>query len=78
MRGFRVAIVGAGIGGLAAAHRLKVLVEESGREIEIVVLEASGRAGGVLGTEIIEGVSVERGPDTLVTHKPAGIALVKR
>lgn len=71
----RVAIVGAGIGGLAAAHHLSFLATERGRPLEVVVLEASGRPGGALATELCEGVLLERGPDTLVTHKPAGLAL---
>ncbi|HEV7670657.1 MAG TPA: protoporphyrinogen oxidase [Thermoanaerobaculia bacterium] len=74
----RVAIVGAGIGGLAAAHRLSRAAAEQGRPIEITVLEASDRPGGVLATETCEGVLLERGPDTLVTHKPAGLALCDR
>lgn len=74
----RVAIVGAGIGGLAAAHRLARAAAEQGRPIEITLFEASERAGGVLATEVCEGVLLERGPDTLVTHKPAGLALCDR
>lgn len=41
------------------------------------MLEASERAGGVLGSETCEGTLLERGPDTLVTHKPAGLALCR-
>ncbi len=74
----RVAIVGAGIGGLAAADHLRRRAAESGHPIEITILEASDRAGGVLATETFEGVLLERGPDTLVTHKPAGLALCER
>ncbi len=71
-------IVGAGIGGLAAAHQLRLLSEQRRRPLEIVVLEAAERAGGVLGTESHEGALLERGPDTLVAHKPAGLALCRR
>lgn len=74
----RVAIVGAGIGGLAAADHLRRRAAESGLPVEITILEASERAGGVLATETCEGVLLERGPDTLVTHKPAGLALCER
>jgi protoporphyrinogen/coproporphyrinogen III oxidase len=70
-----VAVVGAGIGGLAAADRLRRLSEARGVPLAVVVLEAAPRAGGVIGTERCEGALLERGPDTLVTHKPAGIAL---
>jgi oxygen-dependent protoporphyrinogen oxidase len=74
----RVAIVGGGIGGLAAAHQLTILAAERGAPLEVIVLEASDRAGGWLATERCEGALLERGPDTLVTHKPAGLALCKR
>lgn len=74
----RVAIVGAGIGGLAAAHRLTELAAERGTALELLVVEASERAGGALATERVEGALLERGPDTLVTHKPAGLALCER
>jgi oxygen-dependent protoporphyrinogen oxidase len=46
--------------------------------LEIVVLEASDRAGGVVGTERFEGALLERGADTLVTHKPAAVELCRR
>lgn len=74
----RVAIVGAGIGGLAAAHHLTRRAAERGVPLEIVVLEASEHPGGWVATERCEGSLLERGPDTLVTHKPAGLALCER
>lgn len=74
----RVAIVGAGIGGLAAAHHLGEEAARRGVTIEVVVLEASERVGGLLATEHSEGALLERGPDTLVTHKPAGLALCEQ
>jgi oxygen-dependent protoporphyrinogen oxidase len=73
-----VAIVGAGIGGLAAADHLTVLGAQRGCPIEVVVLEAADRPGGWLATERCEGALLERGPDTLVTHKPAGLELCER
>lgn len=74
----RVAIVGAGIGGLAAADHLLRRTAGRGLPVEVTVFEASDRAGGVLATETYEGTLLERGPDTLVTHKPAGLALCER
>jgi protoporphyrinogen/coproporphyrinogen III oxidase len=70
--------VGGGIGGLAAAHELLRLARERARPLEVIVLEAQERAGGVVATERHEGALLELGPDTLVTHKPAGIALCRR
>lgn len=74
----RVAILGAGIGGLAAAHHLTLRAAERGSPLEVVVLEASDHPGGWVATERCEGSLLERGPDTLVTHKPAGLALCER
>ncbi|PYQ58493.1 MAG: hypothetical protein DMF53_20300, partial [Acidobacteria bacterium] len=74
----RVVIVGAGIGGLAAAHHLTRQAAERGRPLEVVVLEAADRPGGWLATERCEGALLEHGPDTMVTHKPAGLALCER
>jgi protoporphyrinogen oxidase len=48
----RVAIVGAGVAGLAAAYFLR------GSGAEVVVLEASGRTGGKLLVSEVAGVPV--------------------
>jgi protoporphyrinogen/coproporphyrinogen III oxidase len=56
-----VAVVGAGISGLAAAHRL---VEEG--TARAVLLEGRERLGGVIRTDEIDGVLVEAGPDAFV------------
>src|SRR5258706_784449 len=64
-----VAIVGAGIAGLAAAYEL------SRRGLSFVVLERAPRAGGVIFSEEIDGFTIDGGPDALLIQKPAGIAL---
>ncbi|HKQ62210.1 MAG TPA: protoporphyrinogen oxidase, partial [Candidatus Polarisedimenticolaceae bacterium] len=69
----RLLIVGGGISGLAAAHR----AFERGVP-ELLVLEAGPRLGGHVRTEIADGYTLEAGPDSLVTHKPAGVALCRR
>jgi oxygen-dependent protoporphyrinogen oxidase len=71
-------VLGAGIGGLAAAHRLRELAEERGVALELAVFDAAGRPGGVAGTDLVQGALLERGPDTAVTHKPAAVALCAR
>ena len=71
----RVIVVGAGISGLAAAHRVRELCED---QIEILVLEASERAGGVIRTEKSGDFLIECGPDSMVTEKPEAIALCER
>ena len=59
----KIAIVGGGISGLAAAYFL--------RRHKPVVFEASGRLGGVISTERDRGFLIEGGPDSFVAGKPA-------
>ncbi len=65
----RIAIVGGGISGLAAAFALEEL-RRSGGAVEYTLFESSPRLGGVLRTEYIDGCVVEAGPDSFVTEKP--------
>ena len=64
----RIAIIGGGISGLAAAYTLQEL-RHSGKDIEYVLYEASSRLGGVLRTERVDGCVVEAGPDSFITEK---------
>ncbi len=54
-----VGVIGAGIAGLTAAYQL----QHAGVDVE--VLEASGRVGGMIGTERTNGYLVEMGPNSL-------------
>lgn len=65
----RVIVVGAGIGGLAAAREL------SAAGHEVIVLEASDRVGGKLRTESIAGVRVDVGAEAMLARRPEGVAL---
>ncbi|MEY4509435.1 MAG: hypothetical protein RLZZ450_1557 [Pseudomonadota bacterium] len=67
----RVCVVGGGISGLAAAYRL----QQAGAEVE--VLEGSGRVGGLIGSEQVEGSVVETGADSILTEKPAALRLAE-
>jgi oxygen-dependent protoporphyrinogen oxidase len=64
----RVAIVGGGISGLAAAFTL----EEQRRtgSAEYTLYESTARLGGVIRSERIDGCVVEAGPDSFITEKP--------
>ena len=64
-----VAVVGGGIAGLAAAYELHA------RGARFRVLEADSRVGGVILTERIDGFTIDAGPDSLLTQKPAAIGL---
>ena len=65
----RVAIVGGGISGLAAAFAVEER-RRAGADLDYVLYEASARLGGVLRTELIDGCLVEAGPDSFITEKP--------
>jgi len=74
----RVCVVGGGVSGLAAAHRLLEPRAGGGRPPEVVLLEASGRLGGTVRTERREGFTLEGGPDSFISEKPAALELAGR
>ena len=65
----RVAIVGGGVAGLAAAYELARLARD-GAEVQGVLFEASTRLGGIVETVREGGFVIECGPDAWVTEKP--------
>ncbi len=75
---WRVAVVGGGLSGLAAAHRLQELCAHEKRPLDLVLFEAGARLGGVVGTRQIAGYRVELGADSFVTNKPWGVDLCRR
>src|SRR5437899_9111260 len=68
-----VAVVGGGVAGLAAAHRL---VGRGARDV--VLLEAGDRLGGSIATERAGGFTIEAGADSLLTEKPWAVDLCER
>jgi oxygen-dependent protoporphyrinogen oxidase len=67
-------VVGGGITGLAAAHRLR----EIDPGIGVQVLEAGPRPGGVLRTTRTDGFLIESSADSLLTAVPWGLDLCRR
>ena len=65
-----VVVIGAGVAGLIAA----VMLAEAGRRV--TVLEASGRAGGRIRTDLIGGVPVELGAEFVHGRPPELLALL--
>ncbi len=65
----RVAIIGGGVAGLAAAYELAQLVRD-GADVQIELFEASARLGGIVETVREGGFVIECGPDAWVTEKP--------
>ena len=74
----RIVVVGGGITGLSAAHRLIELSQQQGASVEVILLEASSRCGGVFGSERIGDYLIERGADSFITNKPWGVNLCRR
>lgn len=70
----RIAVIGGGISGLAAAHRLVELAPES----YVVLFESRDRLGGSLHTIHEDGFQVEQGVDNFITTLPWGVALCRR
>ncbi|MDR2462462.1 MAG: FAD-dependent oxidoreductase, partial [Verrucomicrobiales bacterium] len=56
----RVAVIGAGVTGLCAAHELKR------RGVTVSVFEKSARAGGLVRSERAGGYTLELGPGTVL------------
>ena len=69
----RVAVVGAGISGLAAAHRLRSLL---GPAAAITLLDQRDRVGGVLRTVELAGVPFDVGAEAFLARRPEVPALL--
>ncbi|MFF4590747.1 protoporphyrinogen oxidase [Streptomyces sp. NPDC001388] len=69
--GQHVVVIGAGIAGLAAAHRLVR------RGTRVTVLEASERVGGKLLPGEIAGVRVDLGAESMLARRPEAVALAR-
>ncbi|GAA2896005.1 MULTISPECIES: protoporphyrinogen oxidase [Streptomyces] len=67
----QVIVIGAGIAGLAAAHRL---LERGAR---VTVLEASDRVGGKLLPGEIAGARVDLGAESMLARRPEAVALAR-
>ncbi|MCW2850278.1 MAG: hemY, partial [Marmoricola sp.] len=67
----RVVVVGGGVSGLAAAHRIRRELPDA----EVVVLEASPRIGGSLLTAEVGGVVVDVGAEAMLNRRPEAVAL---
>lgn len=69
-----MAVVGGGIAGLAAAHR----IVELDPTCEVTLFEAGPRLGGVLATVHEDGFEIEQSADNFITTVPWGLDLCNR
>jgi oxygen-dependent protoporphyrinogen oxidase len=65
-----VVIIGGGISGLSAAYYLA----KGG--VSSTIIESRPRLGGVIQTERVEGCTIEAGPDSFISAKPAALELI--
>ena len=63
----RIAVVGAGISGLAGAHRLRTLL---GAGAQITLIERADRVGGVLRTVDLAGQPMDVGAEAFLARRP--------
>lgn len=68
----KIAIIGGGLSGLTAAFYLN----QSKKDIDWQVYESSSRFGGHIQTVHRQGYLIEKGPDSFLARKPAGMALI--
>ncbi|MEV0125545.1 protoporphyrinogen oxidase [Streptomyces sp. NPDC050703] len=66
-------VIGGGIAGLAAAHRLLVTAPGT----RVTLLEASDRIGGKLHAGEIAGVRVDLGAESMLARRPEAVALAR-
>ncbi|MEV6654809.1 protoporphyrinogen oxidase [Streptomyces sp. NPDC051219] len=66
-----VVVIGGGIAGLAAAHRLL------GAGVRVTVLEASDRLGGKLHAGELAGVPVDLGAESMLARRPEAVDLAR-
>ena len=64
-----VAVIGGGVSGLSAAYELMR------RGVTFELFEQAPVCGGVVVTDTVAGYTIDAGPDSLLTQKPAAIAL---
>lgn len=72
-----ILVIGGGITGLSAAYYLKKEIESKKLPYNIKLVEASSRLGGKIKTVKKEGFTIERGPDSFLSRKPATLNLIK-
>jgi protoporphyrinogen/coproporphyrinogen III oxidase len=71
MPGVKTLIVGGGISGLSTAYYL------SKRNLPSTILESRPRLGGVIQTDHVHGCTLEAGPDSFLSAKPAALDLIR-
>ena len=74
----RAIVIGGGITGLAVCYRLQREAAQRDIPLNVTLLEASERVGGVVQTEHRNGFLIEHGPDAFISTKPSAKALSEK
>ena len=72
----RIAIVGGGIAGLAAAYEIETARAQDAA-LQYTLFESRSRLGGSLSSEVVNDAVLEEGPDSFLTEKPAAAELCR-
>ncbi len=72
----RIGILGGGISGLATAFHLTRKASQRAMDVELTLVERSGRLGGVIHSENYRGCVLEWGPENFVSFKPQLVQLI--
>ncbi len=72
----KIAVIGGGIAGLAAAYELEK-ARAAGEPVEYTLFESRPRLGGSLASEIVDGAVLERGPDSFISEKTSAAELCR-
>ena len=73
-----IAIIGAGISGLATAHAIECLAETAGIAVNVTVYERDVRTGGKIWSIKEDGYLCEWGPNGFLDNKPMTLELCDR
>ena len=73
-----IVVIGGGVAGLAAAHRVTELAAAHGTPLRLTLVEAAVRLGGSIASERVDGFLVEAGADSFLTEKPWALDLCRR
>jgi len=74
----QIAVIGAGISGLAAAHAVERLTRDAGMAAQVTIYEKEARTGGKIWSIREEGFICEWGPNGFLDNKPMTLELCDR